>query len=209
MKVLITGDVNGSLNALFKRVSTVNKSNGPFDMLFCVGCFFPIAGKVHVTPEAITELCTDTCHRMLAGPGSDTSTVDSELQSCLSRSKQAPIPTYFIGSSGSGSSEAMQTLSNASTSNLHYLGRAGLKTLAGLNIAFLDGTFNQSAYQSNVPTASTSTGCAHYTQVTELQLRHLLGNIITCSADAPCCSDPNVGSLLNRVTTHQVPLTPV
>lgn len=44
MKVVITGDVNGSLNALFKRVAAVNKSNGPFDMLFCVGCFFPIAG---------------------------------------------------------------------------------------------------------------------------------------------------------------------
>lgn len=49
MKVLITGDVNGSLAALFKRVTTVNKSNGPFDMLFCVGCFFPIAGKLLVS----------------------------------------------------------------------------------------------------------------------------------------------------------------
>ena len=48
MKVLITGDVNGSLAALFKRVTTVNKSNGPFDMLFCVGCFFPNAGKLLV-----------------------------------------------------------------------------------------------------------------------------------------------------------------
>ena len=191
MKVLITGDVNGSLNALFKRVSTVNKSNGPFDMLFCVGCFFPIAGKFKATPEAMIEWCIDHRHRVLAGPGTDTSTVDPELQSYLSGSKQAPIPTYFIGSYGLGSSEAIQTLSAAPTSNLQYLGRAGLKTLAGLNVAFLDGTFDQSAYQSNVPSASTSTACAHYTQVTVLQLHHLPGITFTCSSDDPCGSGPN------------------
>ena len=45
MKVLVTGDPGGSLSTLFKRVAAVNKSNGPFDMLFCVGSFFCHAGK--------------------------------------------------------------------------------------------------------------------------------------------------------------------
>ena len=45
MKILLSGDVNGKWNALFKRVSAVNKSNGPFDLLLCTGRTFPDAGK--------------------------------------------------------------------------------------------------------------------------------------------------------------------
>lgn len=100
-----------------------------------------------------------------AGPGEATGSTDADLQPYLSGSGKAPIPTYFIGSYGSGSTQAMQALSNATGGNLHYLGRAGLKTLTGLNIAFLDGTFDQTAYQSNLEGADISTGCAHYTQV--------------------------------------------
>ena len=43
-KVLISGDVHGSLSALFKRVQAVNKANGPFDLLLCTGGFFPESG---------------------------------------------------------------------------------------------------------------------------------------------------------------------
>jgi hypothetical protein len=43
-KILISGDVNGKLSALFKRVAAVNKSNGPFDLLLCTGRFFPETG---------------------------------------------------------------------------------------------------------------------------------------------------------------------
>ena len=43
-KVLISGDPQGNLAALFKRAAAVNKSNGPFDMLLCVGSFFEPAG---------------------------------------------------------------------------------------------------------------------------------------------------------------------
>ena len=44
MKVLITGPPQGKLDALFKRVATVNGSSGPFDLLLCCGAFFPAAG---------------------------------------------------------------------------------------------------------------------------------------------------------------------
>ena len=44
MKVLVTGDPGGNFSALFKRVTAVNKTNGPFDMLLCVGSFFCHAG---------------------------------------------------------------------------------------------------------------------------------------------------------------------
>lgn len=43
VKVLVCGDISGSLDDLFARVSTVNAKAGPFSCLFCVGevCAFP------------------------------------------------------------------------------------------------------------------------------------------------------------------------
>ncbi|KAK8756797.1 hypothetical protein V5799_000502 [Amblyomma americanum] len=40
LKLLVCGDVKGQFDKLFDRVSTVNKKNGPFEMLLCVGDFF-------------------------------------------------------------------------------------------------------------------------------------------------------------------------
>ena len=40
IKILVSGDVDGNISALFKRVETVNKKAGPFEMLLCVGSFF-------------------------------------------------------------------------------------------------------------------------------------------------------------------------
>ena len=40
MKVLFCGPPEGSLGDLFKKVDTVNRKSGPFDVLFCVGQFF-------------------------------------------------------------------------------------------------------------------------------------------------------------------------
>ncbi|XP_023209442.1 CWF19-like protein 1 isoform X1 [Centruroides sculpturatus] len=40
LKILVSGDVEGKFNQLFSRVTAVNKKNGPFEMLICVGNFF-------------------------------------------------------------------------------------------------------------------------------------------------------------------------
>jgi hypothetical protein len=40
VKVLLAGDGSGQLEALYKRIQTVNAKSGPFQMLFCVGSFF-------------------------------------------------------------------------------------------------------------------------------------------------------------------------
>ena len=40
MKILVSGDVEGNISALFKRVEAVNSKAGPFEMLLCVGSFF-------------------------------------------------------------------------------------------------------------------------------------------------------------------------
>ena len=45
VKALFAGDCGGKVEALFKRVSTVNASNGPFDLLLCTGGFFAGSGE--------------------------------------------------------------------------------------------------------------------------------------------------------------------
>lgn len=40
LKILVCGDVDGKFKQFFSRVSSVNKKNGPFEMVFCVGNFF-------------------------------------------------------------------------------------------------------------------------------------------------------------------------
>ena len=44
-KVLFSGTVNGKFKQLYKRMAAVNKSNGPFDVLLCIGNPLPEAGK--------------------------------------------------------------------------------------------------------------------------------------------------------------------
>lgn len=58
----------------------------------------------------------------------------------------------------------MLALSTADT-NIHYLGPAGLKTIQGLNVAYLDGTYKAAAYSSDPKDMDSSAGCRHYTQV--------------------------------------------
>jgi len=45
VKVLLAGDINGKFDALYKRVNTVNASNGPFTALLCVGSFLNAEGE--------------------------------------------------------------------------------------------------------------------------------------------------------------------
>jgi hypothetical protein len=56
-KVLISGDVDGKFDAVFKRVAALNKSNaGPFDVLLCVGRFFAPAATPGEPPTYIYSL---------------------------------------------------------------------------------------------------------------------------------------------------------
>lgn len=45
-KVMICGDAHGEFAKLFSIVETQDKKAGPFDAIFCVGCFFPSAGSI-------------------------------------------------------------------------------------------------------------------------------------------------------------------
>ncbi|CAL8469438.1 g8979 [Coccomyxa elongata] len=135
-KVLLSGSVDGKVSALFKRVSAVNKSNGPFDMLLCTGRFF-----------ADAESSGDTVEE------------DTELADYVTGAKEVPLPTYFIGSFGRGAAHAIESLSDADAS-VRYLGRSGIKQLHGLNLAYLDGTYDKQAFEDGSTTAS----CRHYSK---------------------------------------------
>ncbi|KAI8475170.1 MAG: CwfJ C-terminus 1-domain-containing protein-like protein [Monoraphidium minutum] len=115
-KVLLSGDVGGALTALMKRVEAVNSKNGPFDLLLCVGSFFPPGGD---EPDAQPP---------------------ADMLPYLTGEAQPPVPTYFIGAYGRGSGAGMAALAAAGDKcGLKYLGRAGVVEVKGLNLAFLDG----------------------------------------------------------------------
>ncbi len=87
------------------------------------------------------------------------------MRQFISDSSPFPVPLYFIGGFGEGSEAALQSLAAESyAGNITYLGHAGVVQVHGLTVAFLDGTYNKSAFNGLQPNAS-SLGCRHYTQV--------------------------------------------
>jgi len=66
IKILVAGDVKGRFKELLDRVGTVNRKNGPFQMLLCVGNFFPddYEPGLEVTPSPIPTF--------ILGPGKPT-----------------------------------------------------------------------------------------------------------------------------------------
>eukprot|EP00899_Mesostigma_viride_P019995 jgi/Mesvir1/27998/Mv20194-RA.1 len=140
-KVLLCGDPQGRLHTLFKRVAAVNKSNGPFDVVFCVGQFFPSAPANAAAPPPSLELLE-----------------------YMSGQKEVPLPTYFIGGYGGpraeprrdaeaeGEEDAHAADDNAVDpsavlppdggelcKNLYYLGRWGMQHINGLRVVYLSG----------------------------------------------------------------------
>ncbi|KAL3829987.1 hypothetical protein ACJIZ3_018789 [Penstemon smallii] len=129
-RILLCGDALGRLNQLFKRVSTVNKSAGPFDALLCVGQFFP------ESPEQLEEF-----NEYIDG-----------------RSK-IPIPTYFIGDYGVGAPKVLSAAAKGSANlgfkmdgfkvceNLYWLRGSGKFMLHGLSVAYLSGRLSATGQQ--------------------------------------------------------------
>ncbi|CAI5511054.1 unnamed protein product [Closterium sp. Naga37s-1] len=87
-RYLFAGDVEGRLHLLFKRAAAVNKSNGPFDCLFCVGAFFPPADP--------------------ATAGGGGAGGQSELEDYIAGRAKAPLPTFLIGDIGVGAQRLLE-----------------------------------------------------------------------------------------------------
>ncbi|KAL6005947.1 hypothetical protein ACLOJK_039992 [Asimina triloba] len=100
--------------------SSVNKSTGPFDALFCVGQFFP-----------------DSSERL------------EEFLDHVEGRSPVPLPTYFIGDYGIGTAKVLAPALKANPGfktdglkicdNLYWLKGSGKFSLLGLSIAYLSG----------------------------------------------------------------------
>ena len=64
VKILLSGDVAGNLPALSKRAAAVNKSSGPFDVLFCAGGFFPPTGTFFYLSKDLPALRSSMLTRL-------------------------------------------------------------------------------------------------------------------------------------------------
>ncbi|KAH1216293.1 Zinc finger CCCH domain-containing protein 64 [Glycine max] len=129
-RILLCGDVLGRLNQLFKRVSSVNKSAGPFDALLCVGQFFPDS------PEQLED-----------------------FTKYIEGGSHFPLPTYFVGDYGVAAPKLLLQASKDSANqgfkmdgfkvchNLYWLKGSGKFSLFGLSVAYLSGRKSSSAQQ--------------------------------------------------------------
>ncbi|KAL2533213.1 Zinc finger CCCH domain-containing protein 64 [Abeliophyllum distichum] len=129
-RILLCGDVFGRLNQLLKRVSSVNKSAGPFDALLCVGQFFPDS------PDQLEE-----------------------FNEYIEGRSRILIPTYFIGDYGIGAPKILSGAAKDPMNqgfkmdglkvceNLYWLRGSGKFSLNGLSVAYLSGRQSTSAQQ--------------------------------------------------------------
>ena len=113
------------------------------------------------------QTCSDHCADV--GPEEDEAGKDYISAS----DQQFPVPLYFIGGFGHGSRTSLSLLDHSSTNHIHYLGRAGVQQIRGLNVAFLDGTYNKAAFEAH-GSAGAATNCQHYTEVSHPILNELL-----------------------------------
>ncbi|CAK8564045.1 unnamed protein product [Lathyrus sativus] len=129
-RILLCGDVFGRLNQLFKRVSSVNKSAGPFDALLCVGQFFPDS------PELLDD-----------------------FMSYIEGASHIPLPTYFIGDYGVAAPKVLMAATKDSANrgfkmdgfkvcdNLYWLKGSGKFNLFGLSVTYLSGRKSSNVQQ--------------------------------------------------------------
>lgn len=76
-----------------------------------------------------------------------------------------------MGGWGGGAVSVLEAISAVPESNIHYLGRAGVKEVKGLTLAYLDGTHNAAAFRE-VPDNSGS--ARYYTEADIKLLQHSL-----------------------------------
>lgn len=122
-RVLLAGDAEGAVAKLFKLVENQqDKTNLPFDVLFCVGAFLP-------------------------GPGTSQG-VAAGFAEYVSGKKQAPVETYFVESQ---SAALLQTAPEGKQlfEKVHFLGGFGVAEIRGLRVAYLSGHYDSKVYDSN------------------------------------------------------------
>jgi len=138
------------------------------------------------------------------GAGSDEADYVGELTPYIAGDKVAPIPTYFSGGFGLGSKQALSALAAAPACGIHYLGRTGISHIKGLQIAYIDGTYNAAAFRS--AKTSEGPGCRYYTstdvEALTLKLAQAEGDIdilLTNDWPAGICNGLPAGSISESI----------
>lgn len=108
-KLLVAGDVKGSLDQLFLRAAAVHSSKGPFDCMLCVGDFFGEASAAEL------------------------------LEPFKSGERKVPLPTYLLGPPPADAPTADPDGKLELCPDLYCLAGTGIITLHGLRVGFTDG----------------------------------------------------------------------
>lgn len=116
VKILVCGDVNGDITALYKRVrSLVKKNPGGFEALFCTGSFFAHDGT------------------------------GTQLEPFLTGQEKIPLQTYILGPVLPAQTRHFAKCAGGGDlcDSLTFLGQRGVLQLAnGLSVAYLSGSLN-------------------------------------------------------------------
>ena len=128
-KILIVGDVRGNLQTLTDRVNKLNDSGkGPFHTVFCVGEFSD------------------------GGGSSTAASSKSHFHQVMDGDALLPFSLHFILSGTPNdavfaSHHELTASPKALSSNVHYLGQAGVATISDLNVAYLSGYYERTTYR--------------------------------------------------------------
>jgi len=115
IKILACGDVKGQFSKFFKKIGNLNKKNGPFEMVLCLGQFFT---------------ASDSC--------------EVEWKACLDGKIQSPVPLFILGPTSSDHESFYSHVSlddgGEMCHNITFLGRKGIYAgTSGLQIAYVSG----------------------------------------------------------------------
>ncbi|XP_002732856.1 CWF19-like protein 1 [Saccoglossus kowalevskii] len=112
LKILVSGDAEGKLDQLYKRVRNVQNKAGPFEMLLCVGNFFG--------------------HGLKA---------EDEWKKYKDGLAAAPISTYVLGANLPEHMEYFKEIDGCDLAdNITYLGKRGVfNSMSGLQVAYISG----------------------------------------------------------------------
>ncbi|GBG30005.1 CWF19-like protein 1 [Hondaea fermentalgiana] len=161
VKVLFAGDVRGRLGALAEKVEALNASkHGPFDAVFCAGEFFADpaqAGAQGPTEPALQDdaAASSTAAAAAAATAADNANAEGtvDIESFIEGTKHFPVPAYFVA--GRHGHANLNPDGVTLATNLHFLGRCGIKTISALDdlkIAFISGSAQRAhASSGSVP----------------------------------------------------------
>jgi len=113
IKLLVCGNVNGKVRQFLQKIRTINSgASGPFDALLVTQLIGETTEEENVTQET-----------------------PSEIDEVRNGTEKVPIPTYFIDEHYKGKPGELVC------PNLVFLGKAGVRTISGLKVTFVDYQF--------------------------------------------------------------------